>query len=127
MQLVLYVVMHFYLLKYIFFFQKACNWDDSNDASVKRMFYRVAGKRYGDWLCKMRIEGKKEEHIPEDVWESWQQHWNTPEYKKKREQAAKNRRTEKGGPGTGLSTHTGGSRSTIQHCIALVRILRIFF
>ena len=23
----------------------------------------------------------------------WQQHWNTPEYKKKREQAAKNRRT----------------------------------
>ena len=34
---------------------------------------------------------------------------------------------EKGGPGTGLSTHTGGSRSTIQHCIALVRILRIFF
>ena len=25
-----------------------------------------------------------EDNIPEDIWESWQQHWNTPEYKKRR-------------------------------------------
>ena len=75
----------------------------------------------------MRTEGKKDADIPEDIWQSWQQHWSTPEYKQKREQAAKNRRTEKGGPGTGFSTHTGGSRSTIAHRIALVRILSSIF
>ena len=73
-------------------------------------------------LCKLRTEGKKEKDIPEDVWQSWQEYWNTPEYKKKCEQATKNRHSEKGGPGTGLSTHTGGSRSTFEHCIALVII-----
>ena len=107
--------------------QKSCNWNPSDDALVKRTWFRVAAKRYGDWLCKMRTEGKNEDKIPEDIWASWQQYWNTPEYKKKREQAAKNRRTEKGGAGTGLSTHTGGSRSTIAHHLALVRILSSFF
>ena len=71
-------------------------------------------------LCKMRVEGKKEKDIPGDVWQAWQTYQNAPEYKKKYEQAAKNRHSEKGGLGTGLSTHTGNSRATFEHCIALV-------
>ena len=35
--------------------------------------------------------------------------------KKKKEIASKNRRTEVVGPSTGMSHHTGGSKSTIEH------------
>ena len=34
---------------------------------------------------------------------------------KKSEIASKNRRTEVAGPGTGMSLHTGGLKSTIEH------------
>ena len=34
---------------------------------------------------------------------------------KKKEIASKKRQTEVDGPGTGMSRHTGGSKSTIEH------------
>ncbi|XP_057986697.1 uncharacterized protein LOC131171243 [Hevea brasiliensis] len=42
-------------------------------------------------------------------------HWSTPEWIAKSRITAQNRRSETGGPGTGLSKHTGGSRSTVEH------------
>ncbi|KAF2296876.1 hypothetical protein GH714_010866 [Hevea brasiliensis] len=42
-------------------------------------------------------------------------HWSTPEWIAKSRLTAQNRRSETGGPGTGLSKHTGGSRSTVEH------------
>ena len=47
------------------------------------------------------------------------------EEKKKSEIAIKNRRTEVAGPGTGMSRHTGGSKSTIEHAQDLVTFLTL--
>ena len=44
---------------------------------------------------------------------------------KKSEIASKNRRTEVAGPGTGMSRHTGGSKSTIEHARDLVTFLTL--
>ncbi|KAF2296882.1 hypothetical protein GH714_010948 [Hevea brasiliensis] len=40
-------------------------------------------------------------------------HWSTPEWIAKSRITAQNRRSETGGPGTGLSKHTGGSRTAM--------------
>ena len=45
--------------------------------------------------------------------------------KKKSEIASKNRRTEVARPGTGMSRHTGGSKSTIEHARDLVTFLTL--
>ena len=50
---------------------------------MKKTWNKVAAKWYADLLCKLRTKGENKEGIPKDVLESWEQYWNTPEYKKK--------------------------------------------
>ncbi|XP_019257782.1 PREDICTED: uncharacterized protein LOC109235999 [Nicotiana attenuata] len=55
----------------------------------------------------------------EHIWESWQAHWSSEKWLEKSRVATQNRCSETGGPGTGPSKHTGGSRSTVEHTIKL--------
>ena len=95
-------------------------------AAVRITWNHVCQNRYNDKLCKWRSkykEGGKPFCVPDSVWNKWQEYWNSPEFKIKSQQASKNRMTEKAGEGSGISKHTGGSKSTIQHSIDLVRLL----
>ncbi|KAM3238183.1 hypothetical protein P3L10_013213 [Capsicum annuum] len=50
---------------------------------------------------------------------SWKTYWASDEFKNKSHITTQNRCSETGGPGTGPSKHTGGSRSIVEHTIKL--------
>ena len=77
-----------------------------------------AGNRYASVISKFKLNSGK--GVPEDVWRAWQQEWSKDEYKKKCATAKKNRLSEPAGPGTGISRHTGGSRSFEEHARVMV-------
>ncbi|KDP45567.1 hypothetical protein JCGZ_17174 [Jatropha curcas] len=57
----------------------------------------------------------KPKYIPNDIWNSWKPHWETPEFKVKSEKCSKSCLTETGGPGAGPSGHIGGSIAPTVH------------
>ncbi|KDP31745.1 hypothetical protein JCGZ_14977 [Jatropha curcas] len=62
----------------------------------------------------MRKSGKKQQCIPQGVWEAWQEAWRHPDFVRKCEIYSQNRLSETSGPGAGLLGHTGGSISTAE-------------
>ena len=89
------------------------------------MWESKAAERYSDFVHKLKIVRDMPDFIPEDEWPEWLQYWEEPEVKKKSEIASKNRRTEVAGPGTSMSRHTRGSKSTIEHARDLVTFLTL--
>ncbi|KAK9139824.1 hypothetical protein Scep_009505 [Stephania cephalantha] len=63
----------------------------------------------------MCSKDKKLAHVSAEIFDDYKKMRSTPDFKKKSERASKNRRTETGGPGTGIAVHTGGSISIYQH------------
>lgn len=87
---------------------------------VQTIWECQAGKRYSNTLSDWRKLGKQpHQSVPQETWDSWQQSWNTPEYKKCLT-ASKNRLSEVTGPGNRPSRHIAGSRSTIDHNLEFV-------
>lgn len=74
-------------------------------------------------LSEARGCEKKRKNIPVSIWESWEPHWETEEFKAKSAQCSKNRLREKGGEGSGPSRHTGGSRTHREHARQLAKLL----
>ena len=71
-------------------------------------------------MHKIRHGMEKSMHLIEDILKKWSTVWSDPKYKKLCEQYSKNRRSETGGPGSGVALHTGGSLSHSQHRKRLV-------
>ncbi|KAK9167369.1 hypothetical protein Scep_002560 [Stephania cephalantha] len=69
----------------------------------------------------MCFEDKKHAYASAEIFDHYKKMCSTPDFKKKSERASKNRRTETGGPGTGIAVHTGGSISIYQHIEKLWR------
>ena len=112
-------------LIYFFFLQKNYTWNYAQSVAVKDTWNHVAGVRYNDKLGKWRKKygsNAKPNSVPQEVWNKWWQYWNSEEFKTLSKQASQNRRSEKGGQGSGISKHTGGSKSTILHSIDLVKV-----
>ena len=66
---------------------------------------------------------KKSRGISDEIWAEWHHVlFNTDAFKKRSATNKANRLTEKGGPGTGISNHSGGSRSFIEWDATLVSI-----
>ncbi|KDP21980.1 hypothetical protein JCGZ_03135 [Jatropha curcas] len=82
---------------------------------------KLSADRYADFTCRMRRSGKKQQCVCQEIWESWQQAWEDPAFKRKREIFAQNRRSETGSDGVGPSRHTSGSISTIETARLLQR------
>ncbi|KAH0695952.1 hypothetical protein KY289_013434 [Solanum tuberosum] len=74
-------------------------------------------------LSEARGCEKKRKNIPVSIWESWEPHRETEEFKAKSAQCSKNRLREKGGEGSGPSRHTGGSRTHREHARQLDAIM----
>ena len=109
-----------------FIFQKKYTWHYAQSIDVKDTWNHVAGVRYNDKLGKWRKKygiNAKPNSVPQEIWNNCWQYWNSDEFKTLFEQASQNWRSEKGGDGSGISKHIGGSKSTILHFIDLV----IFF
>ena len=126
-------IMHYYKLFFVFAFllQKKYKWNPALLISVKDTWKHVASVRYNDKLGKWRKKyGKdaKPNIVPQEVWNKWWEYWNSEEFNKWWEywnieefkalsqKASHNRRSEKAGE------HIGGSKTTIQHSIDLVKV-----
>jgi len=65
-----------------------------------------------------RMARERPEWIPNDVWTRLLEHWNSPSYQSKYIAAKKNRAFETGG-----TLHTGGSITTYEHALRMVKTL----
>ncbi|KAL8089647.1 hypothetical protein AgCh_039218 [Apium graveolens] len=106
-------------------FKKYFIWKpELSDNVVQDAWLQNARTRYSN-LCS--THGRWEKNKPRNnriglaVWESWGQHWNTPEFMRKSH-------IQKGNRNSGVdghpSTHTGGSRSHNTHAADLAKELK---
>ena len=82
----------------------------------------MAGNHYNKTLARWRTNKGVPQGVKEDIWTSWNKMWESEEWKCKSKQAIKNRRSELGGPGTGMSKYTGGSRSILENTKIMVKL-----
>ncbi|KAK9034321.1 hypothetical protein V6N11_050489 [Hibiscus sabdariffa] len=102
--------------KQIYFdeFKKIFWWEPEKEPHVIKCWNRAAGVSYTEALHHWHNNTKtKPQCMSEEIWQSYINHWNSPEFKKKSEQAKKNRRRGdmEAKP---LGSHTRGSISTIE-------------
>ncbi|KAL3635583.1 hypothetical protein CASFOL_020130 [Castilleja foliolosa] len=83
------------------FYEESCN-------SLQRYDYQI-----------QESVSRKPECVSDATWEKWLAFWSRPAVMDKSEKASQNRKSEKAGPGTGSSRHSGGSRSAYAHALAL--------
>ena len=100
--------------------QKHFTYDVSLEPVIKGIWSCRAAIRYSSTFLEWRAVGVLPPNVPQEVWDSWQASWNTHEFKKKCLAASKCRLSEVAGPDTGISRHTRGSKSTIDHYLDLV-------
>ncbi|KAK9088039.1 hypothetical protein Syun_030433 [Stephania yunnanensis] len=99
------------------------DWEPSDDAAIREAYDRQIATRYADFISKMCSKDKKPANVSTEIFNHYKKMRSTPDFKKKSERASKNRRTETGGPGTGIAVHTGGSISIYQHAERLAEKL----
>ncbi|WJX67188.1 hypothetical protein P8452_51680 [Trifolium repens] len=84
-----------------------------NDAWARKNFERRGAAIMKNNLSKVRLARKRPSWISQKLWKTLNEHWKTPDYKKKRMQAKTNRASDRDGFGKPL--HTCGSITTSQH------------
>ncbi|XP_019266922.1 PREDICTED: uncharacterized protein LOC109244315 [Nicotiana attenuata] len=102
-------------------FKVQCVWQQTFENLVHDNFEKKAQKLITNSHHVARKGGKKPNWIREDVWNQLLAKWNTPEWKKKSEQAKLNRASIKGG-----ALHTGGSISFEAHRWRMGKELEVF-
>lgn len=95
--------------------------------TLRLVWTRHAGKRYADFMCEMRKEATKPNYVSQLIWDAYWKKWDTPEFQEKRRKMSANRRTEVEGEGSGMSVHTGGSKSGDIYARELVKLSIITF
>ncbi|KAK9119031.1 hypothetical protein Scep_017124 [Stephania cephalantha] len=87
-------------------------WDPLIDeAIVKATYDAKAYIRYDELMHELRALGVRSGFITDEAWNRYCEYWASTDFKARSEKVSHNRKNEKGGPGTGLSKHTGGTRS----------------
>ncbi|KAH6778240.1 hypothetical protein C2S51_009552 [Perilla frutescens var. frutescens] len=87
-------------------------------------FYAKAASRYADWVCKVkakRLTKGRPVEVSEAAWATWCSYWDSPATQEVSRKAKKNRLADVDGPGSGPSTHKGGSRSVVSYAAALAQ------
>ncbi|XP_057811322.1 uncharacterized protein LOC131025545 [Salvia miltiorrhiza] len=114
-------------------FEKAFCWDKTQHTRhvIKKAWVKAARVAYKDYIsnCKkvMLIHKKKIDYLQPNIEAAWRAYWALPETQARSAQASRNRRSEPGGPGTGMAIHHGGSRSALDHAEHLARESNISF
>ncbi|XP_057793080.1 uncharacterized protein LOC131009685 [Salvia miltiorrhiza] len=102
--------------------QKEFSWSPADELEVRAMWEVKASKRYSDMMSdykrKLRAHTDAGREMDRPVWmsaEFWtglKAYWSQEAVQAVSERARANRMSEPDGPGTGISRHVGGSRST---------------
>ncbi|GFQ06674.1 hypothetical protein PHJA_002811400 [Phtheirospermum japonicum] len=102
-------------------FKDHFSWAPSVGPAVCNAFMKQAALRYRDMITRFKYApgNKRPKCVSPAIWDKWLAYWSLPEVIAKSEKARKNRKSEKAGPGTGCSRHSGGSRSARAHALAL--------
>ncbi|KAL8486236.1 hypothetical protein ACS0TY_023082 [Phlomoides rotata] len=100
-------------------FQERTRWDPNvtNSQLVYKLFLQRAGGRFTDMLNYWKEKWTLKNKIPgwdTNVWEPIKAHWMDPAVIARSEQCSWNRRSEPGGPVTGMSHHKDGSRGAAE-------------
>ncbi|KAK9166831.1 hypothetical protein Scep_002022 [Stephania cephalantha] len=66
--------------------------------------------RYGALMDDLRALGVRPKFVTNEAWNRYREYWAFADFKARSEKASHNRKSEKGGPSTGPSKHTGGTR-----------------
>ncbi|KAL8465073.1 hypothetical protein ACS0TY_034533 [Phlomoides rotata] len=102
-------------------FQTKVRWDQSlSENDVYYAFLARAANRYTDMLSKWKRRFELTEiapNIDNRTWESLLLYWAREDVKQKSLQCKKNRESEPGGVGTGMSRHRGGAKSVIERAL----------
>ena len=99
----------FVIYKY-FVLQKRYTWDPMDEGAIKSCWWQNFKAQYTKHMYTWRnSKDGKPKCVHQEIWDSWQQHWNTPEWKERAQKAKHNRLSKTGGPGTGPTKHTCGS------------------
>ncbi|KDP27655.1 hypothetical protein JCGZ_20003 [Jatropha curcas] len=81
---------------------------------LKVAWEKLCADLYADFTYRNAKSGKKQQCVSQEIWESWQQAWEDPAFKRKCDIFARNRRSETGGDKARPSRHTGESISAIE-------------
>ncbi|KAK9139882.1 hypothetical protein Scep_009563 [Stephania cephalantha] len=94
-----------------------------DEAIVRAAYDSKACVRYGALMHEIRALGVRPNFITNEAWNRYREYWANVDFKARSEKASKNRKNEKGGPGTSPSKHIGGTRSfrTYEDVLALDR------
>ncbi|KAK9137881.1 hypothetical protein Sjap_008475 [Stephania japonica] len=87
----------------------------SNYCTHYGAYERKAKVRYKALINKLLTEGERPIYVTEEAWRRYVENWESDDFKARSKIASSNRRTEKGGPGTSMSKHTGGSIPFLIH------------
>ena len=72
-------------------------------------------------------KGGKPAFMSDEVWQSWQHQWNDASFQSIRECQSRNRHSETGGPGSGMSRHDCGSILLAEPARRIITIFFSFF
>ena len=95
--------------------QKKFTWDPTIHDAIRAAWEALTARRYSDMLHRWRTSGERPAHVPKGIWQEWGHVWQSDGWRRRSASASTNRRSEKGGPGSGLSRHTAGSISIQEH------------
>ncbi|KAK9158450.1 hypothetical protein Scep_005024 [Stephania cephalantha] len=85
-------------------------WDPSiNEAILKAAYDAKACVRYGTLMHELRALGVMLNFVTDEAWNKYRDYWASADFRASSEKASHNRKSEKCGPGTGPSKHTGGT------------------
>ncbi|KAK9158378.1 hypothetical protein Scep_004952 [Stephania cephalantha] len=99
--------------------QKEIYWERWKDPSIDEAIVRVAYDakacvRYAALMHELRTLGVRPEFVTDEAWNRYRDYWASADFRARFEKASHNRKSEKGGPGTCPSKHTGGTRLWIR-------------
>ncbi|KAK9166375.1 hypothetical protein Scep_001566 [Stephania cephalantha] len=85
-------------------------WDPSIDEAIVRAAYDSnACVRYEALMHELRAFGMRPNFVTNEAWNRYREYWASADFMVRSEKASHNRKSEKGGPGTSPSKHTGGT------------------
>ncbi|KAK9090829.1 hypothetical protein Sjap_024006 [Stephania japonica] len=91
------------------------DWDPRITAHIMAAYERKAKVRYKALMNKLLTKGERPIYVTEEAWRRYVEYWESDDFKARSKIASSNRQTEKGGLGTGVSKHTGGSIPFLVH------------
>ncbi|KAK9116304.1 hypothetical protein Sjap_015251 [Stephania japonica] len=91
------------------------DWNPQITALIMTAYESKVKVRYKALMNKLLTQGERPIYVIEEAWRRYVEYWESDDFKARSKIASSNRQTKKGGSGTGMSKHTGGSIPFLVH------------